>query len=88
MQRVVEKTLYFRCIAHFIRHITKKTLRKYSGIYNILFVLQQLEFTHSLALVKFSRYILSNGATPQPDERAVVARKLDLFVNSPRDQEV
>ena len=31
---------------------------------------------------------MPNGAMPQPDERAVVARKLDLFVNLPRDQEV
>ena len=30
----------------------------------------------------------SNGAALQPDESAVVARKLDWFVNLPRDQEV
>ena len=30
----------------------------------------------------------SNGAAPRPGESAVVARKLDSFVNLPRDQEV
>ena len=49
MQKVVEKTLCFRRIAHFIQPITKKSCENVREFHKISFVFQKLEFTHSLS---------------------------------------